>query len=235
MVVGYTHDSKTLWRLWDPKFQRVKTQLEVVFDKEWNAHTSCQHGSNVINKFGFPEDEDYDEETDTTDESLRDSQPTQIGQPMQRGKRSKSHMHEAPDKEAENAHCRRLRREDQTAQRLAAAIKKSSQVPQAAPAPTIGSRVTRSQSTASAEALMACTEDPYTYAKAMESPQHNHWKRAMEEEITSILLNNTFSTLNSQEARQLQVKLISSKWVYKTKHNPDRSTRYEARLVIKGY
>jgi len=29
-------------------------------------------------------------------------------------------MHEAPDEEAENAHSRRLRREDQTAKRLAA-------------------------------------------------------------------------------------------------------------------
>jgi len=58
----------------------------------------------------------------------------------------------------------------------------------------------------------------------------------MEEESTSILLNNTFSALNSWEGRQLQVKPIGSKWVYKTKHNPDRSTWYKARLVvIKGY
>ena len=46
----------------------------------------------------------------------------------------------------------------------------------------------------------------------------------MEEESPSILLNNTFSALNSWEARQLQVKLIGSKWVYETKHNPDGST-----------
>jgi hypothetical protein len=57
----------------------------------------------------------------------------------------------------------------------------------------------------------------------------------MEEESTSILLNNTFSALNSREARQLQVKPIGSKWVYKTKYNPDRSTQFKARLVIKGY
>jgi len=57
----------------------------------------------------------------------------------------------------------------------------------------------------------------------------------MEEESTSILLNNTFSALNSREARQLQVKPIGSKWVYMTKHNPDGSTRYKARLVPKRY
>jgi len=279
MIVGYTHDSKTLWRLWDPEFQRVKTQSEVVFDEERNAHMSCQHESNEIDIFELPEDEEYVEESDTGDEPLRDSQPTQIG------KRSKSHMHKAPDEEAENAHSRRLRREDQTAQhspadaeniahsrrlrredqtarrsaavaeniahsrclrtedqtarRSAAAIKKSSQAPPAAPAPAppIGSRVTRSHGKNSAEALTpsAATGDPYTYVQGMDSPQRNHWNRAMEEESTSILLNIIFSALNSQEAWQLQVKPIGSKWVYKTKHNPDGSTQYKARPVIKGY
>jgi hypothetical protein len=255
MMVGYTHDSKTLWRIWDPEFQRVRAQSEVVFDEERNAHMSCQHESNEIDMFGLSEDEEYVEETDTGDEPLRgqDSQPTHIG------KRPASLMHEAPDEEAEiarsrrlrqedqtaqrsaaeaeNAHSQRLRREDQTAQRSAAAIKKSSRVPPASPAPPIATRVTRSQGKNSAEALTAseATGDPFTYAEAMESPQRDHWKRAMEEESTSILLNNTFSALNSREARQLQVKPIGSKWVYKTKPNPDGSTWYKARLVIKGY
>jgi len=144
--------------------------------------------------------------------------------------------------DAENiTHSRRLRREDQTARRSAAAIKKLSQLPPVspapAPAPPIGSCVTRSQGKAPAEALTesAATGDPYTYAEAMDSPQRDHWKRAMEDESTSILINNTFSALNSREARQLQVKPIGSKWDFKTKHNPGGCTRYKARLVIKGY
>jgi hypothetical protein len=106
MMVGYTHDSKTLWRIWDPKSQKVKAQSEVVFDEERNADVLCQHGSNEIDIFGLPEDEKYGDETDTGGEPLRgkDSQPTQIG------KRSTSRMHEAPDKETENiAHSRHLR------------------------------------------------------------------------------------------------------------------------------
>jgi hypothetical protein len=110
MIIDYTHDSKSLWRIWDPEFQRVNTESEVVLDEERNAHMLCQHGSNEIDMFGILEDEEYVEETDTGDEPLRDYQPTQIG------KRSKSYMHEARDEEAENAHSRRLHREDQTAQ-----------------------------------------------------------------------------------------------------------------------
>jgi hypothetical protein len=86
-----------------------------------------------------------------------------------------------------------------------------------------------------AKALTSTTSDPSPYAEAVDSPQHDHWKRAMEEECTSILLNSTFTTVNSREARQLRVKPIGSKWVYKTKHNPDGTIWYKACQVIKGY
>ena len=56
----------------------------------------------------------------------------------------------------------------------------------------------------------------------------------MEEESTSILQNDTFSALNSWEARQMRVKPIGSMWVYETKYNPDGSTRYKVQLVIMG-
>jgi len=79
---------------------------------------SCLHESNEIDTdmLEVPEDKEYIEETDTGDEPLRrqDSQPTQFG------KRFPSPMDEAPDEEAENAHSRHLRQDDQTAQRSAA-------------------------------------------------------------------------------------------------------------------
>jgi len=103
-------------------------------------------------------------------------------------------------------------------------------------------RITRGQVKISANALIimakalaSTTSDPSTYVEAMDSPHHEHWKQAMEEECTSILLNNTFTTFNPQEARQLRVKSIGSKWVYKTKHNPDGTIRDKAPLVMKGY
>jgi len=130
-------------------------------------------------------------------------------------------MHDVPDKEAENVHSQRLRQEDQTAQRsapeaenahsrhlcredqtarrTAAAIKKTSQVLPASPAPPIASRVTRSQGKASALSLTGSEAigERFTYTEAMENLQRSHWNRAMQEEYTSNLLNNTFSALNS--------------------------------------
>jgi len=223
------------WKMWDPEFQKVKAQSDAIFDEKGNSHKSCLHDRNEsdTDMFGLPEDEDYIKEMDNGGHphGREDWQPTQLG------KRSTSHMCEVPDEKAENSHSRRLRQEDQTAQGLAAdaenithsrrllrkdqtawssaaAMKKWSQVPPAAavpaPDPPIGSRVTRSKSKASAEALTASAADPFTYVQAMPSPQWDHSKRAMEEECTLILLNNTFSALNSQEGRQLQVRPIGS-------------------------
>ena len=41
MMVGYVHDSTTLWRIWEPAFQVVRSQSNVIFDKERNTHASC--------------------------------------------------------------------------------------------------------------------------------------------------------------------------------------------------
>ena len=88
---------------------------------------------------------------------------------------------------------------------------------------------------ASALASTTINGDPSTYAEAMARPLRDHWKRAIDEESASILLNNTFTAVNSKEAKQLLVKPVGSRWVFKTKRNPNGSTQYKARLVIKGY
>jgi hypothetical protein len=88
---------------------------------------------------------------------------------------------------------------------------------------------------AKALALASINSDPFRYPEAMDSPQRDHWKQALKEECTLILLNNTFTTINSREARQLRVKPIGSKRVYKTKHNPGGTIRYKARREITGY
>jgi len=67
----------------------------------------CLHESNEIDTdmFGLSAAEEYIEETETRDEPLR-RQDSQLTRSV---KRSTSHMHEAPDEEAENPHSQRLR------------------------------------------------------------------------------------------------------------------------------
>jgi hypothetical protein len=136
-------------------------------------------------------------------------------------------------------HNQRLRHENDKTRQTAATTKQSCH-PQLARM----NRVARSQVKISANALiimakalasMFINTHRVRYAEAMDSPQRDDWKRAMEEECRSILLSSTFTTINSREARHLQVKSIHSKWVYNAKHNPDGTIRYNAHLEITGY
>jgi hypothetical protein len=123
-------------------------------------------------------------------------------------------MEDAPPVPRETVvHNGHVNHENDTPRRMAAMTKLSCQ-------PPCTNRITRSQVTIAAHALIimvmslaSTTSDPFTYPEAMDSPQHEHWNGAMEEECTSIQLNNTFTTVNSREARQLRVKLIGYKWV----------------------
>ena len=57
----------------------------------------------------------------------------------------------------------------------------------------------------------------------------------MDEECVSIISNNSFTTVDSQESEELNVKPFGFRWVFKTKRNPDGSRRYMACLAIKAF
>ena len=40
-MVSYVHDLTTTWNVWNPEFNTVRTQSDVIFDEERNAHVSC--------------------------------------------------------------------------------------------------------------------------------------------------------------------------------------------------
>jgi hypothetical protein len=128
----------------------------------------------------------------------------------------------------------RLRKNDE-ARRTAAMTKQSCQKPLMNPFTRSQVKISANELILMAKDLASMTSDPLTYAETMYSPHHPHWKLEKEKECTSIWLNNTFTIVNSPEGRQLRVKSIVSKGVYKTKHNADGTMRYIARLVMKCY
>jgi len=83
--------------------------------------------------------------------------------------------------------------------------------------------------------------EPLTYKAALRSPQARHWKEAMRQEWQALVDNHTFdimvkgNTVPTPTTDRTVEEPIGCKWVYKRKINPDGSTRYKARLVIKGY
>ncbi|GJX04578.1 retrovirus-related pol polyprotein from transposon TNT 1-94 [Tanacetum coccineum] len=75
-------------------------------------------------------------------------------------------------------------------------------------------------------------DDPKTFSEAMSSRDAPLWKEAVNDEMDSILGNQTWELAELPKG----VKPIGSKWVFKKKLNPDGSiSAFKARLVAKGY
>lgn len=73
--------------------------------------------------------------------------------------------------------------------------------------------------------------EPGTVDEAICSPDAENWKLAMEEEMSSLAANKTWTIVDLPENR----KAIKAKWVFKTKTDDSGTiVRYKARLVAKG-
>ena len=73
--------------------------------------------------------------------------------------------------------------------------------------------------------------NPNSYVEAINSPEREHWIRAMELEMTSLLTNNTFDLVKLPPA----TKAIGGRWVFAIKCSPSGDRKYKARFVAKGF
>jgi len=78
-------------------------------------------------------------------------------------------------------------------------------------------------------------DDPVSYVEAMDSLYQHEWIEAMKSELGSLIENSTWIPVNQLSKDTQPIHPIGSKWVFRTKANADGSTRFKARLVIKGY
>ena len=72
---------------------------------------------------------------------------------------------------------------------------------------------------------------PTSYASAMASVESQNWKSAMEEEMNSLLDNDTFRLTSLPEGK----KVVGGRWVYAVKLGPNGEEQFKARYVAKGY
>jgi hypothetical protein len=81
-------------------------------------------------------------------------------------------------------------------------------------------------------ALLASIAEPATIQEALASEQATDWQQAMDEEMASLLANNTWTLKEPPPG----INPIPVKWVYKVKCDANGNfQRYKARLVVKGF
>ena len=80
-------------------------------------------------------------------------------------------------------------------------------------------------------AMIAESDEPQNYTQAIRSDNKVEWKKAMEDEYSSLIRNNTWELVE----KPMNKKLLSCKWVFKIKRDAQGEiNRYKARLVVRG-
>ena len=76
-------------------------------------------------------------------------------------------------------------------------------------------------------------DEPKTYQEAITSKNNLEWKRAMDEEVESLMKNETWKLIRKPEKK----KDVSCKWIYKIKEGIPGAEprRFKARLVARGF
>lgn len=78
--------------------------------------------------------------------------------------------------------------------------------------------------------LLTMMDEPATYYDAQKNPNAAKWRAAMEEEMEALIKNETWRLVEKPKG----ANVLGNRWVYKVKEDPDGSTRFKARLVVKG-
>lgn len=75
-------------------------------------------------------------------------------------------------------------------------------------------------------------EEPKSREQALSGPDKIKWKKVMDEEMDSLLRNNTWEIVPAPKDR----KIVSNKWVFKIKRDAQgKIDRCKARLVAGGF
>jgi len=73
---------------------------------------------------------------------------------------------------------------------------------------------------------------PNTFKQATASLEHDSWKKAMQQEMVSLVKHNTWDLIEPPK----DASIVGCRWVYAKKFHPDGSIRrYKARLVVQGF
>ena len=74
-----------------------------------------------------------------------------------------------------------------------------------------------------------------TLREALSGPHAKQWLEAMQDELKSLLQNETRRSVQRSSVNSLY-KVFKGKWVFKIKRGPKGEIlRYKARWVVKGY
>lgn len=200
IFVGYDENTKG-FRCMDRQTKKLLVSRDVIFHENVSMDISNLDDDSEIEEIG--ESENQTEEAAADNESVNEEEENQIDEQITESSRSTPSDGEGAD-------------ENKDVQPSQVDTRKSNR-----------SKTKTHQFQMTYFALMV---EPTTVREALEDPNSEKWKEAMDAEMASHKSNKTWTLQPLPRDR----KAVKSKWVFKIK-TQENDKRYKARLVAKGY
>jgi len=242
-MLGYMHDSTTIWRFWDPERKRVIQASNVRFDELAELHEPERMRTESFRL----EHEDADTASiagaeDASNTGAEDASNT--GAPRvadasapQVAEAGASRVADASAPQVAEAGAPQVADAGAPQVADAGASQRMADGPQLGQPGSYNLRkrpraLLAHQTWVEEESDSA---DPVSYRMAVEHPRlARKWSEAVQEELQSLGSNSTWEYVRLEDVPAGD-NPISSKWVFKTKLLPGDGIRYKARLVIRGF
>jgi hypothetical protein len=227
-LVGYEPNSKA-WRIYNPASRVISITRHVIFVPDMSKSGGVV---SLENDFTISEEEEEEENENQNDKDHP---------PIDSKRRKLSHLeqihnesHGSPPEHTSSPLQNRYELRSRQALCAASISNNESKTANLLPIVSKGSNI---QSILEVPvALSTDTQhdlsEPQSYQQAIQSLQRKEWTSAIDDELNSLVENETWDTVDLPPNRTA----IKSKWVFKVKRNSSGEiARFKARLVAKGY
>jgi len=233
IMIGYVHSSTTIWKLWDKSRKSLVQASDVTFDESTVLGTLQPIEASEVNKRAEIFSSCFSDET-MSDISLEDISgdisyelvPVNTGIDNTTSADSASVLPVTTGQESP------------TGISISTTRVPPSQIPAAEKRQNLRRSLRNRIANPILQATMAEAKqvvyEPQSYEDALAQSDGEHWRSAMKAEFISLEKNHTWDYIDRSNVPSHK-SILGCRWVYKIKVNPDRSVRYKARLVIKGY
>ena len=215
MLIGYTNNG---YKLLDMKTRKIIYSRNVTFNEQ-------ELGFGKQNTEHYDTNEESESEYEKNESDYEDS-----------GSKVPSIELESDNEQQElNENQNQDRKADEDVEMRDASRKESDEENEGVYSRTRGSVKRRRLHTAILQSFIASQDaatEPQSYEQAILGPDKEEWKASMNEEINSLLKNETWELVALPEER----KAIENKWVFRVKRDKNGiEIKKKSRLVIKGF